>query len=148
MQVMFRSWLRALATWILLPAITVCQVPQSAPTPSQQSSPQLDRHARRIQKTLASYPAGTTIQIELRDHTTRFGDLGALSPESFELLDHHSHVPTTYAYSDVAHAVRAASVSPNRVVFHPHRGVTHYVLLGVIAGLIIVPIIILVSTRD
>lgn len=44
--------LRVLAVWTLIPAISICQV-------AQPSHP-LDRHARKIQKTLVSFPPRST----------------------------------------------------------------------------------------
>ena len=109
--------------------MTICQVAQ----PSQP----LDKHARKIQNTLASYPAGSTVLAVMRDNSTRLGKLGAFSASSFELV-----LPTgdaqSLSYADVQRVQRADRDTRTVVVFRHRPGVlTSVIVAAAVVGLII-----------
>jgi hypothetical protein len=73
-----------------------------APAAYSQQNPNLNRHARRIEKKLAKYRAGSIVQIDLRDGSQSLGSLGALSGETFQMTDTDNNKTATFAYDDVA----------------------------------------------
>jgi hypothetical protein len=77
----------------------VCQA-QSADTPN------LDKHARKIHKQVARYPAGTYVSIVLRDGSESAGALGVVRPVSFTFNNSDSNTPETHSYADVARIER------------------------------------------
>ena len=70
-------------------------------TPAQQN-PNLDKHARRVEKKLSKFSPGSLLEIDLRNNSERLGSLGALSAETFQVTDTDNNKSETYAYSDVA----------------------------------------------
>jgi hypothetical protein len=72
------------------------------PAVQAQSGAPLDKHARRMEKRLAKYRAGTLLQVELRDSTETIGSLGALSDASFKFTNSDSNRTVAIAYTDVA----------------------------------------------
>jgi hypothetical protein len=128
------SWLRFasrfLAVIVLIPTMVLCQVAQ--PTQS------MDRHGRKIQKALASYPAGSVVFVAMRDGSQSIGNLGALSATSFEVVE-HSGGRLTLDYSAVDHVQKADLATGDRIVVRHHHGAVYYlVLTGVVLGLILV----------
>jgi hypothetical protein len=67
-----------------------------------QASPNLDRHERKVHNRLERYPAGTYVNVEMRDGTDRAGLLGTVAPASFTLTDSDSNAQETHSYSEVA----------------------------------------------
>jgi hypothetical protein len=72
------------------------------PAGRAQSSLQLDKHARRIEKHLAKYRPGTLLQVDLRNDSEALGALGVLSDETFELTSSDNNRRMTISYADVA----------------------------------------------
>jgi hypothetical protein len=72
------------------------------PAAQAQLSTSLDKHARRMEKHLAKYRAGSFLQVDLRDSSETIGSLGALSDASFQFTDSDSNKTVTIAYADVA----------------------------------------------
>jgi len=123
MRAKFRHWVQLLVFWMVLPAIMICQTPR-APQQTFPRTPQpMNRHARRIRRTLSRISPRAQIAIQLRDHSTRFGDLGSLSPTSFELIDRQTQAPTTYSYAEIAHVYTNVRHSPNNISSRHHRQV-------------------------
>jgi hypothetical protein len=65
-------------------------------------NPNLDKHARKIEKKLSRYQPGSYVQIELRDSSERLGALNALSGSTFEIANADNNKIETYSYDDVA----------------------------------------------
>jgi len=66
----------------------------------------LDKHARKIEKKLAKFRAGSYVDIDLRDGSESLGSLGALTNATFQITDADNNKTETFAYSDVAHVHR------------------------------------------
>lgn len=122
----FRIVLRLLAVWTVIPALVVCQTAQP-----------LDRHARKIEKTLAGWPAGAVVLVTKNDGRQYIGQLGPLGTASFELIQ-RSGSRLTIDYAAAVRLQKADSVSGNRVVFRHHHGlVVALVMTGALTGLLI-----------
>jgi hypothetical protein len=95
MQAIFgrKSIVRLVLVWTLVALVTACQA---------QSTVSLDKHARKVHKRLATYPAGTYLTVVLRDGSERIGALGTLAPASFTITDSDSNARETHSYNDVA----------------------------------------------
>lgn len=122
----FRFVSRFLAVWMLIPALVVCQTAQP-----------LDRHARKIQKTLAGWPQGAVVFVTENDGSQHVGQLGPLAPASFELVQ-RSGDRVTVDYASVSRVLKADSVRGNGMFFrHRHGIVVALVTAGVFTGLLI-----------
>jgi hypothetical protein len=75
-----------------------------AVTPSAfaQQNPNLDKHARKVEKKLSKFHSGSYVQVELRDGSERLGALNALSDSTFQIANADNNKLETYAYDDVA----------------------------------------------
>jgi hypothetical protein len=87
-----RSAVRIALAWTLIAAIPACQA---------ESSPGLDKHARKIEHSLAKLPPGTLLNIEFRNGTGSAGDLSALHATSFTINNEENNVPESHDYGDV-----------------------------------------------
>jgi len=67
-----------------------------------QSAARLEKHARKIEKKLAKYPAGTYLHLAFRDSPDSLGTLGHLSATSFTFTNADSNAVETHDYADVA----------------------------------------------
>jgi hypothetical protein len=74
----------------------------TVPAAFTQQNPNLDKHARRIEKKLTKFRPGSFVEIDLRDNSTSLGKLGSLSESTFQVVDSDTNKPATFAYSDVA----------------------------------------------
>jgi len=83
----------------LVVAFTLCA---TIPVAFAQQNPNLDKHARRIEKKLSKLRAGSYVQIDLRNNSVSLGSLGSLSDSTFQVVDSDTNKPVTFAYSDVA----------------------------------------------
>lgn len=94
MQAMFggRSTIRLALAWMLLALLPAAQA---------QSAANLNKHERKIHKQLEQFPAGTYVNLELRDGSDRAGQLGDVAPSAFTLIDSDSNAQETHAYSEV-----------------------------------------------
>jgi hypothetical protein len=72
-----------------------------SPAYAQQNT-NLDKHARKIEKKLSKFRAGSLVQIDLRNNSTGLGSLGSLSESTFQVIDSDTNKPETFAYDDVA----------------------------------------------
>jgi hypothetical protein len=75
----------------------------TSPIAQARSSNQVDKHARKMEKRLAKYRAGTFLQLDLRDSSEVTGHIGELSDASFRFTDADNNKVETYSYADVAH---------------------------------------------
>jgi hypothetical protein len=91
---------RSMVGWALLSLAMMAFVPVS----QSQSTTNLDKHARKIEKTLAKYPAGSYLHLVFRDDTESSGALGTLSETSFSFTNAETNAKETHRYSDVARA--------------------------------------------
>ena len=123
------SALRLLIVCALIPAVAFCQIAQ----PSQP----LDKHARKIQKTIASYAPGSPIFVTMRDQSQYLGNLGALSASSFELIPRKGPA-LNLAYAGVDRIQKADVQTSSTIVFRHHHGlIVGLVLVGSIVGLLV-----------
>jgi hypothetical protein len=74
----------------------------TVPAAFTQQNPNLDKHARRIEKKLTKFRAGSFVQIDLRNDSMSLGSLGSLSESTFQVVDSDTNKAVTFAYSDVA----------------------------------------------
>ncbi len=77
------------------------------PAAQAQSAPQLDKHARKIEKRLAKFDRGTYLGVDLRDGAQAYGSLGELANTSFQFTDSDSNKVETYSYSDIERVKKA-----------------------------------------
>ena len=133
MQSRLLSVLRILAACALIPVLSFGQVAQP--------SPPLDKHARKIQQTLSSYPPGSVIFVEMRDQSQHLGTLSTLSASTFELVP-RSGGTLNLAYSDVSRIQKADSSAGNVIVVKHHNGlVVGLVAAGAVIGFLIFAVI-------
>jgi hypothetical protein len=69
---------------------------------AQSAAPNLDKHARKMHKLVASYSSGTYVALVLRDGSQTAGSLGAVKSASFTITNTDTNVPETHDYADVA----------------------------------------------
>ncbi len=74
----------------------------TVPAAFTQQNPNLDKHARKIEKKLTKFRAGSFVQIDLRNDSMSLGSLGPLSESTFQVVDSDTNKAVTFAYSDVA----------------------------------------------
>jgi len=133
MRSRFASALRFLTACVLIPAVVYGQ----AAPPSQS----LDKHARKIQKTLASFQPGSIVFIEMRDQTQYLGTLGLLSAETFTLNPRKGAV-LNLAYADVRRVQQAEARTSNVIVVRHHNGLVFgLILTGVIVGFLVFAVV-------
>jgi hypothetical protein len=72
------------------------------PAAFAQENPNLDKHARRIEKKLSKLHAGSFVEIDFRDNSSSLGSLGRLSATSFQITDADNNQTETFAYGEVA----------------------------------------------
>ncbi len=77
------------------------------PAVQAESTPQLDKHARKIEKRLAKFRPGTYLDLDLRDGSDTYGSLGALSDATFQFTDADSNRVETRSYNDIARVKKA-----------------------------------------
>ena len=116
--------LRVLAVWTLIPAISICQV-------AQPSHP-LDRHARKIQKTLVSFPPRSNILVVLQDNSRHPGIMVDLSDSSFDMVSYGQWF--TASYADVKRVQRADRNTGMAVASHK-AGTVVLTVLAVSVGI-------------
>jgi len=75
----------------------------TAPVAIAETNPNanLDKHARKIERRLAKFRAGSYIQVDFRDRSESVGSLGALSQTTFQFTDADNNRVETYSYSQV-----------------------------------------------
>jgi hypothetical protein len=88
----------SLALIVVIAAVPVCQA---------QSPTNLSKHARRVQRRLGKYPAGSYLDVVLRDSSEVMGTLGVLSAASFTITNTDTNTTETHTYGEVAHVGRA-----------------------------------------
>jgi hypothetical protein len=72
------------------------------PAAQAQSGAPLDKHARRVEKHLTKYQAGSFLQVDFRDGSQMIGSLGTLSAASFQFTNSDSNKIMTIAYTEVS----------------------------------------------
>ena len=86
---------RITLTCILLASVLL------ASAPAGQAQASLDRHARKIQKKLGRYPAGSYLHLVLHGSSNSYGALGTVSDASFTFKSADTNAMSTYSYYDV-----------------------------------------------
>jgi hypothetical protein len=112
-----RSIARLALAWTLIGTVPACLA---------QTTPNLDKHARKIHKKLAKYKTGSYIHIVLRDDTARNGALGPLTDTSFTVTNSENNTAEVHPYSDVARVTRGKEYigqgsTPAVIADHPIR---------------------------
>jgi hypothetical protein len=108
-----RSSLRFAIIWAVVSTMVVCL--------AQEQPAHLNRHARKVQRSLADYPPGSFLHIVLHDRSDRFGELGKKTSTSFELLDTKTREPASFTYSDVRKLDVGSTIEGNGWGHHwPH----------------------------
>ena len=103
MKIFLSGFRRKSTVYILAAAALVV----TAALAQAQSSAQLDKHARRIEKRLTKFQPGTFLDFEFRDSSKTFGSLGLLSATSFQFTDSDSNKTQTHSYSDLVEVKKA-----------------------------------------
>lgn len=85
----------------MLSAVAVASIALT-PALHAQSSPKIEKHARKIEKRLAKYRTGTFVQVDLRDNNRAMGSLGDVSDATFQITDSDNNKVETFGYADVA----------------------------------------------
>ena len=75
----------------------------SVPAVRAQVNPNLDKHARKIEKRLTKYRPGAFLEVDTRDNSETLGALGELSDASFQLTSSDNNRKVTISYADVTH---------------------------------------------
>jgi hypothetical protein len=78
----------------------------AAPRTRADSPARQEKHARKMEKHLAKYRAGTLVQLDLRDSSVEVGSLGRLSDATFQIVNSDNNKLQTYNYSDVSSVKR------------------------------------------
>ena len=86
----------------IVPFVLICALVVFVPLSSAQSSPRLDKHARKIHHKLAKYSTGHYLHLVLSNDTNAYGALGTLSEASFTFTNADSNTASTYSYGDVS----------------------------------------------
>ena len=71
-----------------------------------ESSAKLEKHARKIEKQLGKYRAGTLLQIDFRDNSEALGSLGNVSDATFQITNSESNKVQTFNFADVSRVKR------------------------------------------
>ena len=71
------------------------------PTAQAQQTPNLDKHARKVEKQLAKFRPGSYVDIGFRNGSESLGSLQGLADATFRITDADNNQTETYAYTDV-----------------------------------------------
>jgi hypothetical protein len=127
MKTLFRS--RTIAhlalAWALIALLPMCLA---------QNSHTLDKHARKVYKTLSRYPTNTYLHLQMRDGTDLFGTLGTMKGASFGFVDSDNNATETIAYDSVDRVRHDAQTVSEGDYPHPHRHLLPALLIGAVAG--------------
>jgi len=77
------------------------------PAARPQQTPNLDKHARKMEKKLSKFRAGSYVDIGFRNGSESMGSLGALANATFQITDADNNRTETFAYRDVAQVRKA-----------------------------------------
>jgi len=66
-----------------------------------QQTPNLDKHARKIEKRLLKFRPGSYVDIGFRNGSESLGSLGHLANATFQITDADNNQTETFAYNDV-----------------------------------------------
>jgi len=77
-------------------------IPAATPALQAQQSPNLDKHARKVEKELAKFRPGSYVDVGFRNGSESLGSLGSLAGGTFQITDADNNQTETYAYNDVA----------------------------------------------
>ena len=86
----------------ILGVILACLLTGFTPICRAESQAHLAKHARKVEKKLAHYPAGTYLHVVFRDRSETVGSLAALSTASFSLTNADTNARQSFSYVDVA----------------------------------------------
>jgi hypothetical protein len=89
-------------TRVVFALVLVTLVPTCLAQPVSDSTPTLDKHARKIRHLLVRYPSGTYVNVALRDGSQTAGALDKMNASSFTIINAENNVPETHGYIDVA----------------------------------------------
>ena len=98
MSVCLRFFRRKSIVYVAIVWALIAIVPAS----QAESTANIEKHSRKIEKHLAKYRPGSVLQIDLRNNTQTLGSLGELSDATFQLTNADSNKTITISYADVA----------------------------------------------
>lgn len=119
-----RSSLRFAFIWAVVFSMMVCQ--------AQESPVHLNRHARKIQRSISDYPPGSFLHIVMHDRSDRFGELGRKTGASFELVDTKTRTPVLFEYGDVRKIDVGSTIEGNGWGHRWHHGL--FIPITIVAG--------------
>ena len=91
---------------ILLASIALIFL-MAAPACLADSAAKQEKHARKIEKHLGRFSAGTLLQVDFRDNSQAVGALGNLSDATFQITNADSNKLQTFNYADVTNVKRS-----------------------------------------
>ena len=77
------------------------------PAVHAQSTSQLDKHSRKIEKELARFSPGDYLDFEFRDSSESYGSLGQLTDASFEFTNTDTNKMESHSYAEVSNVKKA-----------------------------------------
>lgn len=99
-----------------------------------QNSHSLDKHARKVLKTLSKCDKGTYLHLEMRDGSDLYGTLGSMQDSTFGFVNSDSNATQTVAYENVDRVRHDAQSVGEREYPRPHRHLLPLLLIGAAAG--------------
>lgn len=95
-----------------------------------QNSNTMDKHARKVMKTLSKYDKGTYLHLEMRDGSDLYGTLGSMQDTTFGFVDSDNNAAQTVAYGNVDRVRHDAQSVSERDYPRPHRHLLPLLLIG------------------
>lgn len=100
-----KSLVHAVIACLLIAAVPACQAGTIWHKTS--AGERSDKHARKIEKRLAKFPAGAYLEYDFRDGSVNYGALGQLSEATFQYTDSDNNKIEARSYADVADVKKA-----------------------------------------
>lgn len=94
----------------------------------------LDKHARKVVKTLSKYDKGAYLHLEMRDGSDLYGTLGSMQDATFQFVSSDNNATQTVAYENVDRVRHDAQSVSDRDYPRPHRHMLPLLLIGAAAG--------------
>lgn len=130
-----RTIARLARAWALIALLPIVLAPLFlAPMMQAQDSQTLNKHARKVYKTLSKYDAGAFLHLEMQNGSDLYGRLGTLEGASFRFVDSDNNATETIAYDNVDRVRHNAQTVSERDYPRPHRHLLPLLLIGAAAG--------------
>jgi hypothetical protein len=103
-----KSFRHALKTFTLIAALALIAITPRclAESGSSNSSPNLDKHARKVHRELTRFSPGNYIRLTFTDKSERVVALDSLEDTSFMATNAETNNRETHAYDEIAHVNR------------------------------------------